>query len=378
MKIACIGAGWYPQTPGGLEKYVYGMAREVVRSGDELDLFVTGEPRSWDPRVRVASLARTADSLPKRLASARRAFARTFRPPYDVVNIHFAMNALPLLPFIRRDARRVVHFHGPWAAESREEGGNRIMCAIKERLERYVYRRADRFITLSTAFKEILTATYGVDPGRVRVIPMGIDTSFFVPPEDKAAVRARLGWPLDKRIFFTARRLVNRVGCVELLEAIATLRTTHDGFVVKIAGRGPLAAELAERIRALGLTEYVELLGFVTEERLVEAYQAADVTVLPTQSLEGFGTIISESLACGTPVVVTPVGGMPEAIAPLDPRLICESPAPAAIAQRLAAILDGTLTPPDAAACRRFALERYDWSAVWMQIREAFVDERRY
>jgi glycosyltransferase involved in cell wall biosynthesis len=284
------------------------------------------------------------------------------------------MNALPLLPFIRRDARRVVHFHGPWAAESREEGGNRIVCAIKARLERYVYRRADRFITLSTAFKDLLTSTYGIDPHRVHVIPMGIDTAFFVPPERKADVRERLAWPQDRRVIFTARRLVNRVGLLELLDAIALLRSTHDGFVVKIAGRGPLAADLAARIRALGLTDVVELLGFVSEERLVEAYQAADVTVLPTQSLEGFGTIISESLACGTPVIVTPVGGMPEAVAPLDDRLICASPAPADIAERLAALLDGTLVPPDAATCRRFAVDHFDWSAVWRQIRKTFAD----
>jgi glycosyltransferase involved in cell wall biosynthesis len=201
---------------------------------------------------------------------------------------------------------------------------------------------------------------------------MGIDTAFFVPPETKAAARARLGWPADRYVVFTARRLVNRVGLLELLDAIAILRATHGGFLVKIAGRGPLAADLAERIRVLGLADVVELLGFVSEERLVEAYQAADVTVLPTQSLEGFGTIISESLACGTPVVVTPVGGMPEAVAPLDAHLICASPAPEHIAERLAAILDGTLVPPDAATCRRFAVDRFAWSAVWSRIRATF------
>jgi glycosyltransferase involved in cell wall biosynthesis len=371
MKIACVGTGWYPQEPGGLEKYVYGMTQALLEAGDSVDLFVTGMPNFNRPNAGAYSIGQPGDPLWRRMLTARRAFARSMREPYDVINLHFAMNALPLIPFIKHRTPRVIHFHGPWAAESRAEGGGTLSVSIKAMLERFIYHRADRFIVLSTAFKEIL-AGYGVERSNIFTIPMGIDCDFFVPAKDRRAVRAELGWPVDATVFFTARRLVQRVGLQELLLAAQLLRETQPHFVLKIAGKGPLAAELQERIVALGLAGCVELLGFVSEDNLRRAYAAADVTLLPSQSLEGFGTIISESLACGTPVIVTPVGGMPEAVAPLSADLITRSATPEHIAERMDAVLRGTLTLPDHDACRTYAIERFAWPVVVQRVRMVF------
>jgi glycosyltransferase involved in cell wall biosynthesis len=371
MKIACIGTGWYPQVAGGLEKYLYGLMQALLRAGDSVDLFVTGEPQYEAPRAQVYSIGKAGGPLIKRMLDARLAFARYFREPYDVINIHFAMNALPLIPFIDHRTLRVMNFQGPWGAEDRAEGGSELSARIKEALERFVYRRADRFIVLSSAFKEILTG-YGVEADRISVIPIGIDCNFFRPAADRRAVRDALGWPADMKIFFTARRLVHRVGLFELLKAALILRASQANFKIKIAGRGPLRALLEQEINALGLGDCVELMGFVSEDTLAQCYQGADITIVPTQALEGFGTIISESLASGTPVVVTPVGGMPEVVSPLGAGLISRSPAPADIAERMGAVLDGTLALPDAETCRRYAVENFDWPRVCERVRAVF------
>jgi glycosyltransferase involved in cell wall biosynthesis len=289
-----------------------------------------------------------------------------------VINLHFAMNALPLIPFIKHDTPRVVNFQGPWAAESRAEGSGSLNVAIKTMLERFVYHRADRFIVLSSAFKALLVE-YGVAPDRISVIPMGIDCDFFAPAADHGAVRAALGWPADRTVFFTARRLVNRVGLAELVRAAAIVRESRSDFVVKIAGKGPLRDELQAAITSLGLGDVVELLGFVSEDDLVRSYHASDVTLLPTQALEGFGTIISESLACGTPVIVTPVGGMPEAVLPLGADLVTRSRAPEDIAERMLAVLKGDLVLPDEQRCRAFAVANYDWNVVVQRVRAVFT-----
>lgn len=377
MRIACVGTGWYPETPGGLEKYVFGMTHALLHAGDSVDLFVFGNPVLPEENGRAYSLGSPGDSLVARMRDARSAFAASMNGAYDVLNIHFAMNALPLIPFIKHDTPRVIHFHGPWADESRAEGDSSLSVAIKERLERFIYRRADRFIVLSTAFKDIL-ATYGIDSARIHVIPMGIDCKFFAPAVSREAVRADLDWPREKTIFFTARRLVQRVGLHELLRAARIARDTRSDFVVKIAGKGPLMNDLQRAIRDLHLEDCVELLGFVSEENLVRMYQAVDVTILPTQSLEGFGTIISESLACGTPVLVTPVGGMPEAVSALSAAVISRSPSAEHIADLMLSVLQRDLELPSAQACRTYAVEHFDWDVVIRKIRSVFEAAREH
>jgi glycosyltransferase involved in cell wall biosynthesis len=101
-----------------------------------------------------------------------------------------------------------------------------------------------------------------------------------------------------------------------------TVRRIHPEVLLLIAGKGPLHDALSARIEDLGLQRHVRLLGYVPDADLALAYRAADLSVVPTVALEGFGLITVESLAAGTPVLVTPVGGLPETVQALAPNLI--------------------------------------------------------
>jgi glycogen synthase len=146
---------------------------------------------------------------------------------------------------------------------------------------------------------------------------------------------------------------------------------------VLIAGRGPVGAELEGQIARLGLQEQVRLLGFVPDDDLPRAYRAADLTVVPSVSLEGFGLTVAESLAAGTPCLVTPVGGLPDAVAALSRDLILPSTGPRAIAEGLSAALDGTLPLPGAAACLAFARRQYDWPVIAARTRLVYEQALR-
>ena len=147
--------------------------------------------------------------------------------------------------------------------------------------------------------------------------------------------------------------------------------------LVLIAGRGPIAPELEKQIHALGLADNVRLLGYVPDDDLPCAYRAADLTIVPTIALEGFGLIVAESFAAGTPCLVTPVGGLPEAASGLSPSLVLGGTGSAAIAAGVTAALTGALPMPTAAACLDFARRNYDWSVIAERTRLVYEEAMR-
>lgn len=119
-------------------------------------------------------------------------------------------------------------------------------------------------------------------------------------------------------------------------------------------------------MRELGLEDHVRLLGFVPDEDLPRYYGAADAFVLPTRQLEGFGLVTVEALACGTPVLGTPIGATPEILGPLEPSLLSRDASAEAMADTLAWFLEMLASAPASverlrAACRHHAETHYGW-----------------
>jgi len=144
-----------------------------------------------------------------------------------------------------------------------------------------------------------------------------------------------------------------------------------------IAGRGPLADALQAQIDALGLAQHVRLLGFVPDEQLPLAYRAADLTIVPTVALEGFGLITLESLAAGTPVLVTPIGGLPEAVRGLSASLVLEAATKEALAAGLIEALTGQRPLPTAEACQAYVRAHYDWPVIARRVKAVYEEALR-
>ena len=297
----------------------------------------------------------------------------------DLLVTHFAPYAFPIAR--PRALPLVVHFHGPWAAESQREGAGAIATWAKRSLERAVYRRADRLIVLSQAFRDVLARDYGIDEARIAIVPGGVACDRFAPAFaiSRAEARACLGWPTDRPIVLAVRRLASRMGLERLIEAMTRVRQTVPDALCLIAGRGRLEATLRERIADARLIEHVRLLGFVPDDALPTAYRAADLSIVPSESLEGFGLSAVESLAAGTPAIVTAVGGLPEVVSDLSPSLVV-SPDVASLAASLIAALSDASTLPSSERCAAYARERFDWSRVAAQVVGEYrrvVDARR-
>ena len=374
MQALMVGMEWLPNRTGGLNRYFYDMMHAMPPAGVGGAALVSYlEPGQGAPLDLRAMEARDA-SLPHLLRGARNEVRRALREGVDVINPHFALYCWPWLRDVPRGTPLVVHFHGPWADEIAVEASKRLRAArvlLARRIERRVYRRADRIITLSASFRDVVVQQYGVDPSRVRVVPGGIHPERFLAAPERRSARERLGWPQDRPVIFTVRRLTRRMGLENLIDAFALVRRHHPDALLLIGGRGHLAEALQARIDAAGLGDCARLLGFVPDEDLPLAYAAADMTVVPTIALEGFGLITLESLAAGTPVLGTPVGGTPEILRGLNSCMIFDSASPEAIADRIDSVFSGRLALPDRQACRAYA-NRYAWSEIAPQIHAVF------
>lgn len=234
----------------------------------------------------------------------------------DRVHIHFAQTGRPVLRRHRNDwnrAGQVIHFHGPWFAEGRAQGNAWPRTFGKWLLEMESYwSRSSTFIVASTAFAAVLHRSFGIPSRRIHVVEIGVDSRRFSPGDQKRARKA-LGLPLDMPTVVAVRRLEPRMGLEILLEAAAAVdRSIH----FAICGTGSIRNELERQVERLDLSSRVVFLGRVSDQELPEVYRAADLSVVPTVSLEGFGMTVRESMACGTPVISTTVGGLPEAQGP--------------------------------------------------------------
>lgn len=341
-RVHMTGSEWFGAAAGGLNRYFTDLFAALAdRSEVEVSAAAFGDApaggRSWGPvGGSTWRRARTAFRDDRPAASGRA----------TVLDRHFALYGPP-------DARTrhlVVHFHGPWAAESRAAGGSALAAGAKYALERLRARPADRFVVLSEHFRDLLVHDYRVRPDRVAVIAPGVDLDRFRPaplPGDAAP------------LVLCVRRLEHRMGIDVLLRAWPAVRAAHPEARLVLVGTGTAEASLREQARDLGSS--VTFTGRVTDAELTGWYRRATVTVVPSVALEGFGLIALESLAAGRAPVVTACGGLPDSVRGLDPSLIVAPGEAGALAARLAAALDGTV--PDAGRCRAHA-ETFSWSAA--------------
>jgi glycosyltransferase involved in cell wall biosynthesis len=189
----------------------------------------------------------------------------------------------------------------------------------------------------------------------VTVIPNGLDTDDFAP-RDKAFARATLGLPPDARIvLFAAESLtVKRKGFGLLLEALKGLQDEPDLLLLSV---GSTKAPVESPVRQVNL-------GRINIDRYLSvAYSAADVFVIPSVQ-ESFGQTVSESLACGTPVIGFATGGMLDMVRPGTTGQLVPVGDVAALRDAIRSMLrdaDGRRLMSE--NCRRIAVEEYSIEA---------------
>ena len=359
-RVLQIGLEASSLRPGGLNRFFDCLVESLDDIGVPTRTITLGEP--GDAGAGSGVVVSERGSLFRRLLAVRSAI-RAEIGSVDVVDAHFALMAVPLFPRLLGGRPLLVHFQGPWADESAALGQSRVVCMLKRVVERLVYRRASGFVVLSRSFRRLLVERYGASPWDVAVVHPGVDTEQF-SPGDRARARALLAVPSAAFVAVTVRRLVPRMGLDVMADAWAEVVSSCDRAAHwLVVGDGPERADLESRVSRLGLADQVHFLGSVSDEKLVDCYRAADVSVVPSVQLEGFGLVTLESLACGTPVVASDVDGLRDAVGGLSADMLVPPGDAPALAERLLGVQAGAVEIPGPADCRAYA-ERSSWESV--------------
>lgn len=202
--------------------------------------------------------------------------------------------------------------------------------------------------------------------GRSTVLPLGVDLSVYRPRADSAALKASLARDGEILIGYVGR-IVPEKGLLTLLKALALIQDLSWRLV--IVGAGPFAEHFDAEARALGLTDRIKHAGFVPHEQAPRYLSALDLLVLPSETQpnwkEQFGRVVIEAMACGTPVVGSDSGEIPNLIRDTGGGLVFKERQPQEMANRLATLIrEPALRAELAAKGRQAAETRYSLPAI--------------
>jgi glycosyltransferase involved in cell wall biosynthesis len=243
------------------------------------------------------------------------------------------------------------------------------------RIEKRILFKATKVIVLSKYMREKAVEIHNYPEDRVVKIPGGVDLDRYnLPTGGKQAAKEATKLPTNRTVFVTIRNLVPRMGLEALIESFSQSRVLRNKGLLLIGGRGFLEDRLNSQVERANLQDAVRFLGHIAEEDLPLFYQASDFFLLPTRELEGFGLVILEAMASGTPVLGSPVGGIPELIGLFDKRLLFNGTG----WQDMKIKLEEVIERPDSFRfdpqdCRAFVEANFSWKKA----AEAFEQEAK-
>lgn len=389
MKILFVSDVSIENVIGGAERVLYEQTTRLAARGHDVHILTRRLPshhageavlkdvREWRYHLNAAN---PVFFFLSSLKNGRRLFETlSGANHFDCINFHQPVSALPVLMSKKsRDIRKIYTCHSLAFEEFISRNAlprsffqkilYRFHVISRKWLEKKALDASDAIIVLSGYTREKLRDIYGTPDEKITVIAGGIDLGRFHPAADKAAVRRRLGLPEDKTILLTVRNLVPRMGLENLIHAMREVVPSVPDIHLVIGGSGPLKESLVGLVHKLDLDQYIDFEGFIAEDALPAYYRAADLFVLPTVDLEGFGLVTLEALASGVPVLGTPVGGTREILTRLDPGLLFKDVSAEAISALIIKACKKYRDSPDAwrqdsARCRAFAEENYSWDA---------------
>jgi glycogen(starch) synthase len=384
MRALLLSWEYPPVIEGGLGRHVRKLSEGLVRAGVEMHVLTRGGGRLPAQEERhgvivhrvseppfpheVGAFVRWVADMNAHMAQRGAELGERF----DLVHSHDWLVAAAARTIAR--SRRL-----PWLATvhateyGRHQGWvEKPPQSLIHARERAMARGATRLITCSQYMRGHVARIFEVSPGKVTVIPNGIDPGELEPVDtDLPALRARLAAPGEPLVLLVGR-LVYEKGFHLALDALAPVIRRRRGMRFVVAGTGTAEEELKRQARRLRLSSHGTFLGWVGDDMLHALYRVSDLCIVPS-IYEPFGIVALEAMASGCLCIVADTGGLREVV-PGDETVGLRFPAKDADALRV--LLERVLTD-DARRARLVAEARehvlsFDWSEVAEQTLEVY------
>ncbi|WP_311173072.1 glycosyltransferase family 4 protein [Halobellus ordinarius] len=328
----CLISKQFPPGVGGAETYASELANGLAERGHDVDVYTQwidspDEEADVHEHVTVHRICKARRKLVtfETLWFSYRARREIDFEEYDIVHgTMMPASTVAVTPFNDVETPVVLTSHGTSIGETKavalETPADYLLKfffhPMNVAMDYVASRDADRVIAISDHAYEQLTTWYGLREDEVEMIPHGVDTEWFYPREEQHPAVDE-----GKTTLLYVGRLGARKGLDLALRALAEVDDEDVEFL--IAGTGRHEETLRELARELGIAEQVRFLGYVGDEELPVLYSSADVFVLPSR-YEGFGLVLLEAMACGTPVIGADAGGIPTAVSDEEYGVVVE------------------------------------------------------
>ncbi|MFC1570494.1 glycosyltransferase family 4 protein [Candidatus Omnitrophota bacterium] len=379
----------------GAGRALNGYSRGLAKKGNTV-FVLTGRDKGAPPEESMEGVKIYTYEIDRRnfltyfissFLNAKKVFNRIVKETkIDLINFHQPLSGLGVCTSPKsRIIPKIYTFHSSWPDEYRtrilkKPGKMSLFRSLwiklnvfsRRVIERYVLSKCLEIIVLSDFSKKQILERYDIPPGKIKIIPGAVDVEKFKPSCSREEARTIINLPRDKFILFTVRNLVPRMGLENLIDSMPfVLEQVKDAHLI-IGGVGALEAELKDMVKFLKLEGAVSFAGLIPEDKLPLYYQAADLFILPTKQLEGFGMVTVEALSSGLPVLGTPVGGTVEILSKLNDDFLFRGTDPDSMA-RLIIKYSEMRDQLDVwrERCRKYAADNYSWDKIICQYEEA-------
>jgi len=372
--IAVLGG----RDTGGMNVYVRELAAELSKRGHSIDIYTKAHQPQHGPAINLGQNVRIIhldtgvdEDMPKiaiydyiqKLANVAENFRKYSQLQYDLIHSHYWLSGL-----IGKELQTL--WHVPHATMFHTLGAIKNSLGIGERepelrieSEKEVISTVDRIIASTTRESKELVRLYSASQEKITVIPCGVNLNLF-KPVDKEIARRELGLDHQKVILFVGR-MDPLKGLEQLLAAMTYMDGKKPPLLMIVGGDGYSRVQVEELKRLaeeLNARDRVKFVGPIAQSQLPLFYSAADVCVIPSY-YESFGMVALESLACGTPIVATNVGGMKNIIRNDEMGRITGDNSPQSLAGEISELIR---LPDDEAQIkiRRDTVAEFSWAAI--------------